>query len=252
MNRINRTGEVSYNKFGSKIIITNYKNCNDIDIYFPEYKWTKKHTQYNYFMNGTVKSPYEPRVYGVGYIGEGKYNVSINGKHTKSYKTWNHMLERCYDSKYIQKHPTYEQSKVHESWHNFQNFAGWFEKNYYKVEKQIMDIDKDILCKGNKIYSPDTCIFVPQNINKLFIKADGRRGDFPVGVSSYYNKKYVAHCRTNTKLKHLGYYDTPQEAFQVYKNFKEQYIKEVAEEYKNVIPQKLYEAMLRYEIEIDD
>ncbi len=116
-----------------------------------------------------------------------------------------------------------------------------------------MDIDKDILCKGNKIYSPDACVVVPQNINKLFTKCNNSRGDLPVGVSYHkLNEKYIARCHVKGKLKHLGYYDSPEEAFYVYKNFKEKYIKEVAEEYKNKIPQKLYDAMVTYKVEIDD
>lgn len=80
MKRIDRTGEVSYNKFGSKIIIINYRNSNDIDVYFPKYNWTKTDTDYGRFKRGAVSCPYEPRTYGVGYLGEGKYKASKNGK----------------------------------------------------------------------------------------------------------------------------------------------------------------------------
>ena len=253
MKKIDKSGEINYNNFGSKIIIINYRKDNDIDVYFPKYNWTKEHVQYINFINGSVRCPYEPRVFNIGYIGEGKYKVKINGKYTKYYKVWNRMLCRCYDPKYIQKHPTYEQSKVCDEWLNFQVFAEWLDENYYKIGEQIMNLDKDILCKGNKIYSPDTCVFAPQNINKLFTKRDNDRGNCPVGV--YYDKptkKYKAQCTVNGKNKYLGRYDTPEEAFQVYKNFKEKYIKEVAKEYKNIIPTKLYNAMITYEVEIDD
>lgn len=246
-------GAINHNNFGSEIIITDYRKYNDIDVYFPEYNWTKEHVQYINFVNGRVKCPYEKTIFNIGYIGEGRYNVSINGKHTKHYDIWNRMLCRCYDPKYIQKHPTYEQCEVCEPWHNFQIFAEWFEDNYYEIEEQIMNLDKDILIKGNKIYSPDTCIFVPQNINKLFTKRNNDRGNFPVGVS--YNKsskKYKAYCNTDKKQNFLGYYNTPEEAFQVYKNFKEKYIKEVANQYKDVIPEKLYNAMFEYEVEEND
>ena len=163
------------------------------------------------------------------------------------------MLARCYDPKYTQKHPTYKQCEVCEEWHNFQNFAQWFENNYYEIDKQVMNLDKDILIKENKIYSPETCVFVPQNINKLFTKRDNNRGNFPVGVS--YNKsskKYKSYCNTDKKQNFLGYYTTPEEAFQAYKQFKENYIKQVADEYKDLIPEKLYNAMYEYEVEIED
>lgn len=251
MRKIDRTGEVAYNNFGSKMVIKEYRGSIDIDVYFPKYKWVKEHTSYSQFTKGEISCVYEPRVYGVGFAGEGKYKVSENGKHTKCYKTWNHMLERCYDPKYIQKHPSYKGCKVSNEWHDFQNFAGWFEKNYYQIKEERMCLDKDILIKGNKMYSPDTCIFVPQNINKIFTKNDTNRGNFPVGVY-YSNKKYNAQCNTNEKRKYLGCYNTPEEAFQVYKQYKEDYIKKVAEEYRDRIPTKLYEAMINYKTEIND
>lgn len=250
-NIIDRTGEETTNDFGSIIKIIKYRNCEDIDVYFPEYDYTNEHLQYNNFKKGNVKCPYEKRVFNIGYLGEGEYNASINRKCTKYYNVWKGILERCYNPKYIKKRPTYTGCEVHSSWHNFQVFAKWVDENYYEIEGERMALDKDILCKGNKIYSPDTCIFVPTRINSLFTKNNKCRGNLPVGVT-YKNQKYVASCNTNEKKKHLGYYNTPDEAFQVYKNFKEKEIKKVAEEYKNKIPQKLYEAMLRYQVDIDD
>lgn len=122
-----------------------------------------------------------------------------------------------------------------------------------------MDLDKDILNKGNKIYSPENCIFVPERINTLFTKRDKLRGEYAIGVSYYkYNRKFLVRCNiynfeeNKSKGIHLGYYDTPQQAFEVYKQFKEQHIKEVAEYYKGKIPKKLYDAMYRYEVDIND
>lgn len=251
MKRIDRTGEEKTNNFGSLMRITKYRNNNDVEVYFPEYDYTKEHTKYSNFITGKLKCPYERRLFGVGYMGEERHNGLMNKKGTKCYDIWSGMMKRAYDPKYIQNRPTYKDCIVSEEWHNFQNFSDWFQSNYYEIEEERMALDKDILYKGNKIYSPNTCIFAPTRINTLFIKCDKCRGDLPVGVT-YKNKKYVARCRTNTKLKHLGYYDTPEEAFQVYKKFKENYIKEVAEEYKKKIPTKLYTAMINYEVEIDD
>ena len=246
-----RIGEISYNTFGNKMIIKEYRGNKDIDVYFPKYDYVKEHVGYNHFIKGYVACPYEKTIFNIGYIGVGKYKVTINRKSTKHYNLWNAMLKRCYSSKFIEKHPTYELCEVCPEWHNFQAFAEWVDRNYYEVDDEPMDIDKDILIKGNKIYSPDNCVFVPKKINLLFIKSNGNRGDLPVGVSRV-NKKYRANCYTNGKRKHLGYYDTKEEAFEVYKNFKEKYIKEVAEEYKDKIPSKLYNAMMMYEVEIDD
>ena len=102
---IDRTGEKGINNFGSEIVIVEYRKNNDIDVYFPEYNWTIKEVQYNNFKKGNIKCPYEKRTYGIGYIGEGKYKVSENGKATRVYTTWRGMLERCYSEEYQKRQP---------------------------------------------------------------------------------------------------------------------------------------------------
>ena len=72
---IDRTGEERLNTFGSQMVIKEYRGRNDMDVYFPEYNWSFKHAQYSNFKKGTIKCPYEPRTYGVGYLGEGKYKT---------------------------------------------------------------------------------------------------------------------------------------------------------------------------------
>ena len=257
--KIDRTGEERVNSFGSKMVIVGYRMNRDIDVYFPEYDWTFKNATYKEFKNGGIKCPYEKRTFGVGYIGEGKYKSRENGKKTKCYKVWHDMLRRCYDEKFHEKYPTYKDCKVYEEWHNFQNFAEWYYNNYYEIKGEVMCLDKDILNKGNKIYSPDTCVFVPNNINVLFTKRDNNRGDYPLGVSyNKQDKKFQATCsiydfkENKTKLKHLGYYNTPEKAFETYKQFKEKHIKKVADYYKGLIPKKLYDSMYNYKVDIND
>ena len=252
-----RTGEKNYNTFGSEMIIINYRNAHDIDVYFPEYDWIFKGAKYNAFKRGKIKCPYEKTVYGVGYIGEGEYKALENGKHTKCYNTWYHMLRRCYDEKFHERQPTYKDCKVCDEWYNFQNFGDWYEENYYKVEGERMCLDKDILVKHNKIYSPDTCIFVPERINTLFVKCDNARGESVIGTTLHQGK-YVVRCRIinpktgKSKKEHLGVYNTQEKGFEVYKYHKERNINEVADYYFGRIPQKLYNALYKYEVEIDD
>ena len=252
--KINRIGEKRINNFGSEMIIVEYRGCMNIDVYFPQYDWTAKNIQYDKFKNSNIRCPYERRTCGIGYLGEGKYKVLENGKKTKVYDTWHNMLERCYSEKY----PTYKDCEVCEEWHNFQNLGKWCEENYYEVEGQRMNLDKDILVKHNKIYSPETCIFVPQAINLLFVKSDKSRGESVIGTSLYKNGKYQVRCYMinpetgKSKIKHLGYYDTQEKGFKVYKYYKERNIKEVADYYKEQIPQILYNALYNYEVEIDD
>lgn len=162
------------------------------------------------------------------------------------------MLKRCYDKNWKQKHPTYKDCTVCDEWHNFQNFAQWYEENYYEIPGEIMQLDKDILIKGNKVYSPDTCCFVPGDINSLFIKSDEIRGNLPIGVTKE-KDKYMAQCQNTLGYKRrIGLFNTPEEAFDAYKKRKEKIIKEIANKYKEYIPDKLYKAMYNYEVEWED
>lgn len=257
--KVDRIGETRINTFGSEMIITEYRGYHDIDVYFPQYDWTFKNADYSNFKKGKIKCPYEKRYYGIAYLGEGDYSVSKNRKSTRVYQTWHDMLKRCYCEKEHKKHLTYKDCNTSEKWLNFQNFGEWDEKSFYTVEGQQMCLDKDILVKGNKIYSPETCIYVPQDINKLFIKSDKKRGESVIGTSYHKRDKvYQANCNLinpetgKSKNEYLGYYNTEVEAFKVYKYYKERNIKEVADYYKGKIPDKLYNAMYNYEVEIDD
>ena len=253
--RVN-VGDKNVNNAGSIMEVLEVKSASNILVTFIDYDFITETTCQN-FEKGLVKCPYEPRVCNIGYLGVGKYMVSENGKDTRCAHTWRHMLKRCYDAYWINKHLTYKDCFSCEEWYNFQNFAKWYEENYYEIEGETMCLDKDILIKGNKIYSPETCIFVPQRINLLFVKKDNYRGNLPVGVTYEKDRnKYVASCSVYENKKHkqkkIGRYNTLEEAFTCYKNFKENYIKQVADEYKNLIPTKLYDAMYRYEVEIND
>lgn len=257
MNKTNRVGEERINNFGSKMIIKEYRKYSDIDVYFPEYNWTFKNATYNSFKNGKIKCPYEPRYYGVGFIGEGKYKMSIDRKHTDKYNIWYDMLKRCYDPKYQEKYPTYKGCRVEDYLLNFQHMGEWIENNYYEVPGEKMCLDKDILRKGNKIYSRETCIFVPQRINTLFVKSNKARGKDPIGVYQLPSGNYRVFCNDGYGKKiPLGTYSTKEQAFQAYKEYKEKIIKEVIDSYKGKIPEphytKLKEAMYNYEVEIND
>ena len=241
MKKIDRTGEVSVNNFGSKIIIKEYRKATDIDIYFPEYDFSFEHATYNSFKKGLIKCPYEPRIFGVGYLGEGKYKTRENGKQTDEYRIWYNMLMRCYDPKIYEKYPTYKGCAVEEYLLNFQHMGEWIEENYYEVPGEKMCLDKDILHKGNKIYSRETCIFVPERINTLFVKCNKSRGKDPIGVSPRASGNYLAYCNNGYgKQIPLGTYSTKEEAFKVYKECKEKIIKETIDLYEGIIAEPYY------------
>ena len=250
-----RLGESKMMNCGEFAFIVNYACYNDITVQFKKTGELIK-TTYSNFKNGFVKSRFTPSVYGVGIIGNEK-SRDENGEIIKGYSVWTSMLSRCYSDEYKKTHPTYKGCCVCEEWHNYSDFKEWFYNNYYEIPNEQMALDKDILVKGNKIYSPDTCVFVPQNINNLFIKSNKIRGKYPIGV--YFNKdanKFTAQCNIfyngKKQYKNLGFYNTIEEAFNSYKQFKENYIKQVAEEYKDKIPNNLYEAMYNYKVEITD
>ena len=257
VDKVDRTGEVGYNTFGSKMVIVKYRKYSDIDVYFPEYNWIARNKEYRHFKKGNVRCPYERRIFNIGYLGEGKYKSKENGKNTRVYDTWHNMLQRCYDEKYQKKYPTYIGCRASEEFHNFQNFGDWNSKNYYEIEGEQMCLDKDILVKHNKIYSPETCVFVPQTINKLFTKRQNDRGESVIGTSPI-DGKYRARCYMinletgKSKCEYLGLFDTQEKAFKIYKYYKEKNIKMVADYFREQIPDKLYDALYNYEVEIDD
>lgn len=200
---------------------------------------------------GNVKNVMHKSVFGVGYVGIGNYKVKQDGKHTTYYIRWRGMLERCYNPKYQEEKKTYVGCSVVEEWHNFQNFAEWMEQNYNPETMQGWHLDKDILVKGNKIYSPETCCFVPPEINSLFTKCNSMRGEYPIGVTKKGIKFLIILSKRNKRCN-ISSHSSPKEAFQAYKTVKECYIKEVADEWKGLISDRVYQAMYNYQVEITD
>ena len=191
-------------------------------------------------------------VKGVGF-NDRKSPVSIDGRHTKEYALWNSVLNRCTENFWTDR-PTYTGTSCSENFKNYSFFCDWCQAQIgfgNKDEKgRIWHLDKDILIKGNKVYSEDACVFVPARINTLLIKCDASRGEYPVGV--FWDKKrgvFKAQSRDgNSKKKHLGYFKTPEESFKAYKTFKEALIKQVANEYKEMLDCRVYEALMNYEV----
>lgn len=241
-----RVGETSINSKGEEMTIVKYITSNNIDVQFSD-GTIVKNKNYQSFKKGVIKNPNFKNVYGFGMKGEEFTNV----RDLKSYKTWYSMIERCYSKKHIAKRPTYKDTSVCDEWSCYKNFKKWYDKNYYELGGEKMCLDKDILVKGNKVYSPQTCIYVPNTINLLFLKRSKSRNGV-IGVLRR-GDKYISRVDVgNSRKKHIGVYDTEMEAFNAYKEYKEKYIKQVANEYKDKIPQRLYEAMYEYKVEIAD
>lgn len=194
-------------------------------------------------------------VCGVG-INDFDKPISSNGKHIPQYKMWTNMLTRSFDKSFKTKHPSYCNVTCDPSWLYISNFIKDVSeiKNFEKGLTEGWCLDKDILFKGNKIYSKDTCCFVPKDVNNIILTNRCRRGDFPIGVSySKHAGKFRAYMinASNTQM-HLGYYKDVESAFDAYRKAKTEQIKDIAEKYKNVIDIKVYNALLSWEIDIND
>lgn len=194
------------------------------------------------FRRGRIKNPYDITVAGVGYLGVGKYKVSKNCKHNEPYREWMRILVRCYDESQRFQYSSYAECTVCEEWKCYQNFAQWYEDNFYDIGEGRMHLDKDIIYEGNKLYSPETCIFVPQRINMIFMTRT-RKYDLPTGIhKNDGGAKY--HVMYNTT--YLGSYDDLEKATDIYKTEKRKHIRNVADEYKVRIPKNVYDVLISW------
>ncbi len=169
-------------------------------------------------------------IHGHG-INDADYVVypTINGKQVmcKFYQTWCDLLKRVYSNKWHEKYPTYKGCTVCEGWLTFSIFKAWMEQQDWKNKH----LDKDILFPNNKHYSPETCVFVTQSINKFLADNGTSRGEYMIGVCWNKNvNKFQANIRHNGKKKYLGYYLIEQDAHNAWK----------------------YEKLKQYDVLIDD
>ena len=124
--------------------------------------------------SGSIKDPYSPSVCGVGILGT-KYPISEGGVLTKDYELWGSMLVRCYSDTYQKKQPTYKDCEVSENFKYYEYFYEWCQ-NQIGFGECGFQLDKDLLIKGNKVYSEDSCVFIPREINQVLIKREALRG----------------------------------------------------------------------------
>lgn len=195
-------------------------------------------------------------VYGMG-TNDFSSNIYESGKVIPEYRNWSRMLERCYSSSYLKKNPTYQDCEVEPFLLSFTNFYHFIRRlnGFGEVDEngKPFQLDKDLLVKGNKTYSVDTICFVPQEINSFLTSKVQARGIHPIGVS--FNKiylKYQSQISENGKLRVIGYYNTPEEAFYAYKTAKEDQAKHLARKWFGKIDERVYLALYNYEVNIDD
>ncbi len=172
---------------------------------------------------------------------------------TKASVLWGSMNSRCKVGGSLQKdEPAYIGCTMSKNFKNFQYFAEWCQ---YQVGYGLegYQLDKDILVKLNKEYNESVCVFVPQEINLVLVRSNNTRGIYPVGVCFDKDRNlYAAKMRAYNKVQNLGRFTAIEDAFSVYKHYKEQYIKELANKWKEQIDPRVYEALTNYQVEITD
>ena len=191
-------------------------------------------------------------VYGVGFNDKTR-PAKVGGKIVKEYKLWQSMLKRCFSEKYQTHKPTYKGCNVSDNFLNYRYFYDWCQEQigFGKVDDKgrCWQLDKDLLFIGNKTYSETTCVFVPQEINSFFNEYGNARGEYPLGVCFHKQAgKFMASCAVNGKPKHLGLFNTPDEAFDTYKPFKEALCKQLALKWQSEIDERLFNAMMNWTV----
>lgn len=251
INRKERLGETKFNNSGESMKIIDYIDSKHILIQFDNghSEWT----DYGNFKKGRVRNLSKPSSYGVAYcnIPKGAH------KYVKEHEFWRSMLRRCYSERWKKDHPSYIDTQCDNEWLYFDAFVEWIhgQENWGYIEKTTdrFHLDKDILIKGNKNYSPNACCLVPHRVNTLFIKSERNRGMYPIGVT-FRRGKYESHCNVANGKVASRSFTSAEEAFYQYKADKEKYIRQIAtEEFaKGTITQKCYNAMMNYQVEITD
>lgn len=235
------------------------KNQENITIKFNDTQGYEVVVSSQTIRNGRVKNPYFPRLFNKGYFGNGKYKArigssSVNSKSTDEYRAWINMLSRCYDPNYIGTKAgqmCYSGVQVTDSWLNFQVFAEWYCKELVAVELKSPEtkfvLDKDLLSPDVKIYSPETCCLIPEQLNialidklslnktrKLSTIRKCKNGTYSVGVSL--NKKFTT----------FSGYKTEKECFDLYLRNKEKELNNSIENYKSIFNNEVYSALIAY------
>lgn len=242
-------GDVFNTNEGGQCVVIEYRGCYDILI---EHVDSHKHRAIvttSQLRDGRIKNPYRPRIYGVGYIGVGNAVASENGKDTRPYATWSRMLERCYCPKKQSTNPSYIGCYVAPEWHNFQNFYSWYMSQEFCGSGY--QLDKDILKRGNKVYCKEFCRLVPESINKVLGNNEAKRGDLPMGMQ-YRSGGYTVKLSCYGKIRYIGRFKDVDSAFRAYKLARESYIKELAEKNRGLMCEDIYNALINYEVRIDD
>lgn len=243
-----KEGEVYKNSNGTEFIVLEYKNARNVDIQFLDDFGYKTTTKALYVKSGIVRNPYDKTLLGIGFLGEDPLDSCVKNR-KKCMSLWRSMLTRCYTEEY--KNLTYAECAASDNFLNFKFFGEWA-NDQIGFLNEGWQLDKDIIFRGNKLYSENTCAFVPAEINTLVISCKSRRGKYPIGVTKHTHNTYSAQLSRENGPKFLGCFKTPEEAFYRYKEAKEDYIKYVANKWLGKIDIRVYNSLMQWEVEINE
>ena len=244
-------GKIFKSKSSGDFKVLKYNNARDVEIQFLKTGFEMT-VRLGDIRNGNLKDPYSPSVYSIGIVGT-KYPISEGGVLTKEYMLWCSMLQRCYSDFYKKRQPSYIDCEVSENLKSYEYFYEWCNKQI-GFGNEGWQLDKDLLIKGNKVYSENTSVFIPREINQVLVKRTALRGEHLIGV--YWHKRGKAFAaqvnKSNGGSEYLGLFNTEIEAFNAYKIAKEIYIKELANKWRDKIDERVYNALMNYEVNIND
>jgi hypothetical protein len=191
------------------------------------------------------------------YNSGGKYKTRINGIKEPACRLWENMKSRIYYLPKMNegKFGKYSDQVICEDWKDYQNFAAWFEDATSKHYDKGWQLDKDLI-STEKLYSPETCVFLPEEVNKALNIKSRARGEVCLGVSYSKDatKLYVQYACKHSDFAVRKWFslDKLQEGFQMYKTARERYIKHLAEKYKDKLDPRAYAALVSYKITMED
>ncbi len=243
-------GMVYPTKSYGDILVLEYINSRDVTVKFLNTGNVRK-TRTSELKKGEIRDNEAFPVYAVGVM---DIPNELRRCHPvpKEYIIWNGIRQRCYNENNKDKLMSYKDVEMSENFKFYSYFKEWCHQQT-GFDQDGWHLDKDILIKGNKVYSDNTCCFVPHEINTLLVKRNSLRGEFPIGVGFYKPlNKYISKLSTHGKARNLGYFSSVEEAFAVYKREKEKYIKEVANKWKDQIDPRVYESLMNWTIEVTD
>lgn len=238
-----KEGDIFTTTYGGTVVVVKYISSLNVIVRHEDENWHLMRTSAQQLRQGCVKNPYAPKLSGVGYVGVGKHQPYPNGVKSKAYAVWCHMLARCYDEKEQMKAPHYIGCSVDRRWHNYQEFAEWYYSNKYYSDSYFLD--KDLIKKGNKVYSPELCALVPRELNNLFAGTD-RSKDW-VGV--YYRSdigRYSVEVGDEGVCKKLGFFDCRDEARKAYLDEKALIVGKAAKKWSGKVDPRVIESLYRW------